>query len=233
MSSDQRSPLDYGMNRLWSTPIRLRNLLQEGIVEPGLHEWLENFADSAELVSGPLDYLRDPSKRYSRYDLSVFASPQQPELIRIKGILVAQADQYIRDEIVDPLPAHDKYVVSWFVIQHPQNAEEAPAPHYHESGDVAMVYYLTPPSNRSGNLVMFDPRGTVARGGRALPLHKAFVEFFPRRGDLIIFPRYIKHSTRPNTGATKRKVIAGIVAYDDPHRSRFRYEAQAEDLCCI
>jgi hypothetical protein len=214
------SNLDYGISQAWSTPIKRVNLLESGVVPAALHQWLENFADSPKFVSGPLSDYFEAKKLFIRYDVSIFASPAEPELARIKDILISQADQYARETIVDPLPEHDKYAYLWFVVQGPNNETEAVRPHYHEPGDFAWVYYLSVPSNNSGSLVMFDPRGMIERGGRALPRHEATIEYVPRRGDLLILPRYVMHQTTTNTDVGPRKVIAGVLAYERPRKEK-------------
>ena len=216
-------PLPNGINHAWSTPIKRVNLLEKGVVGAELHEWLERYADDPRFVSGPLSHYFENAKLFTRYDVSVFASPERPELVRIKEILIAQADEYARETIVDPLPEHDKYAYLWLVVQRPNNANEAVRPHYHEPGDVAWVYYLSVPSNSSGSLCLFDPRGTIERGGRALPRHEATIEYSPKRGDLLVLPRYIMHQTTVNTDAHSRKVIAGVVAYDRPRKEKAPY----------
>jgi hypothetical protein len=214
--------LGYGLHDAWRTPIRCVNLLEEGGVDGALHDWLERYADDPALASGPLAH--QPRERLSnRYNLAVFAPPATPELARIKQLLVARADAYVRETIEDPLPEHEKLAYFWFVVQRPNNLDEMVSPHYHEPGDVALVYYLSAPANDSGQLVLLDPRGTIERGGRALPRHRSSIHYQPRRGDLILFPRYLMHYTTVNTDARARKVIGGVVAYDLPGSIKNQY----------
>jgi len=217
------SSINYGINHAWSTPIKRVNLLKQGVVRAKLHGWLERYADNPRFAPGPLSDYFENAKLFTRHDLSGFASPERPELARIKEILVAQAEVYARETIVDPLPEHDKYAYLWFAVQRPNNADEAVRPHYHEPGDIAWVYYLSVPSNKSGSLAMFDPRGTIERGGRALPRHNATIGYSPKRGDLLILPRYVMHQTTVNTDAHSRKVIAGLLAYDRPRKEKAPY----------
>ena len=129
--------LDYGISQAWATPLKRVNLLESGIVPAALHQWLEDFADSPQFVSGPLSDYFEAKKLFIRYDVSIFTSPAQPELALIKDILIFEADQYARETIVDPLPEHDKYAYLWFVVQRPNNENEAVRPHFHEPGDFA------------------------------------------------------------------------------------------------
>lgn len=217
MSGD--SMLEYGMNYMWSTPVRAGNLLKEGVVGERLHSWLEKYADHPRFISGPVSRAR----YFARHDDSVFARPAHRELARIKGILIARADQYVRETVANPLPEHDKHATFFFVIQHPNNFAEALLPHYHEGSDVGLVYYLSTPSNGSGALAIFDPRGLISRGGRAFQKQMPGFDYSPRRGDLLILPRYVLHYTNVNTDANDRKVIAGVVKYDLPRRKATRF----------
>jgi hypothetical protein len=219
--------LKYGLHRAWSTPIKRVNLLKRKIVDPALHAWLEDYADDPSLISGALAPRYDSARQQTRYNLSVFVSPRRVQLARIKQILIAQADEFARQAIVDPLPEHEKLAYFWFVIQHPNDPNEAIRPHFHEPGDIALVYYLSTPANRSGTLVLVDPRGTIERGGRALPRHVPALEFTPEPGDVLIFPRYLMHYTTVNTDARDRKVIGGVLAYDLPRRSKDQYLVKA------
>jgi hypothetical protein len=217
------SPLAQGYNDLWPTPVKLVNLLEQGIVSEELHARLEKYADDPRLATGPYEDLYDKKKLYARLNLTVFISPVDPELVRIKEILVGQADQYARETVADPLPEHEKLAVLWFAIQHPGNPSEVITPHYHEGGDVAFVYYLATPSDGSGTIVMVDPRGAVERGSRALGRAKPVIEYSPRRGELLVIPRYVMHYTSLNTDTHARKVIAGVVAYERPRRDTVRF----------
>lgn len=215
MSTDP-TPIPYGVSQEWATSIKRVNLLEQGIVGADLHQWLENYADDPKLISRSLKDYYSNSKLFARYDMTIFSSPAFPELAQIKDIIIKQADLYVQETIVNPLPEHEKLAYLWFVIQHPNNLNEAVRPHYHELGDVALVYYLSEPSNDSGTLVMLDPRGTIERGGRALPRHDAILEYHPRRGDLLMIPRFLMHYTTVNTGTTDRKVLSATVVYDRP-----------------
>ncbi len=206
--------LDYGMNYLWPTPMRVENLLEEGLVGQKLHSWLEKYADQSRFISRPLSITRNNT----RYDESAFVRPACAELARIREILIAQADRYARETIQNPLPEHEKEATFFFVIQRPNNLVEALLPHYHEKSDVGVVYYLATPSNGSGVIIMFDPRGLIARGGRAFMKQMPAIQYSPRRGDLLILPRYIMHYTTANTDVHSRKVITGLLRYDLPRR---------------
>ena len=212
----QRYAIEYGLNGLWPTPVKRVNLLESGRVPAALHDWLEKYADRPELVAGPRADYRDSGKLYTRHNTSVFDPPKCLELTAIKKILLAQADEYAMQAIANPLPEHEKTVYAWFVIQHSNRRDEAVAPHYHEASDVSLVYYLTVPSDQSGGLVLIDPRGSIERGGLAFPRKQMFIEFQPRRGDLLLLPRYVMHYTAVNTDSVDRKVISAAVKYERP-----------------
>lgn len=221
------TPLEYGVNPLWATPVRLGNLLKERVVSPKLHEWLERFAADPALTSAPPTNYFNHKKGSSRYRLSVFDSPGYPELRRIKRILIDRVDAYVKELFVNPIPQHDKFALFWFVIQHPNSFDDTVRPHYHSAGEVAVVYYLSAPADGSGTIVLFDPRGTIERGFDALPRHENVIGYAPRRGDILLFPRYVMHYTTVNTDVHDRKVIAGVVGYDRHDREQYRYPPSA------
>src|SRR5882762_4169368 len=147
MAKASQRLLRYGSNQLWSTPVTLGNLLEEGVVEEKLHKWLEEYADDPRLAFGPPSDLDKKEKRYSRVDITLFAPPANRELARIKEILIGRADRYARETIMGPLPDHEKHATFWFVIQHPNDLNDPLMPHFHEGSDVGLVYYLSTPSN--------------------------------------------------------------------------------------
>jgi len=109
MAKASQRLLRYGSNQLWSTPVTLGNLLEEGVVEEKLHKWLEEYADDPRLAFGPPSDLDKKEKRYSRVDITLFAPPANRELARIKEILIGRADRYARETIMGPLPDHEKH----------------------------------------------------------------------------------------------------------------------------
>jgi len=208
----EEAMLKYGMNHAWPTPVWLANLLEDGVVGERLHSWLEKFASQPRFVSGSVSTV----KYFARHDTTVFARPRHPQIARMKSILVSCADEYIESTVVNPLPEHDTHAAFFFVVQHPDNDVDKLLPHYHEGADVGIVYYLTTPSDGSGALSMFDPRGLISRGGRVFTKQMPGFDFSPRRGDLLLLPRYLLHSTSVNTDGVDRRVIAGIVKYEQP-----------------
>ncbi len=180
--------LSYGSNQLWPTPVKLLNLLEEGVVEPRLHEWLERYADDPRLLTGALGALTDPGKVFGEEALRVFGATKDPQLREMAGILVDQADRYIGENFVKLQAEHEKRVYMWFSIQRPEVAEDPTGPHCHEASDVTLVYYLSVPRNGSGALVMIDPRGCTERGGRAFLRPSVRLIYTPRRGDLLLLP---------------------------------------------
>jgi hypothetical protein len=210
--------LTYGSNNLWPTPVKLVNLLEERLIDPQLHEWAERYADDPRLLTGSLSALNDPAKVFGEEALMVFGAMQDRELEELAEILVQQADQYIGENFVKLRAEHEKRVYMWFSIQRPNVVEDPTGPHCHETSDVTLVYYLAVPENGSGTLVMIDPRGCTERGGRAFLRPSVRLIYTPRRGDLLLLPRYLVHFATTNTDTRLRKVIAGTVAYDMPRQ---------------
>jgi hypothetical protein len=214
-----RPTLDYGTNNLWPTPVRLRNLLEEGLVEPELHEWLARYAENPRLLSSK----NRNDRGYGRQDGSVFTAPEHREIEEITEILTGQVDEYVRETMPPLQPGHEKKAMMWFLIQRPSVLQDVPGPHCHEAGDVAFTYYLSVPGDGSGVLMLLDPRGAIHRGGRAFPRPYGGLSYQPRRGDLVMFPRYLTHDSSVNTDGYLRKLIAGVLRYDLPHEATDRY----------
>lgn len=215
MNAPSPDKIKNHIQNMWPTPILHVNLLEQGLVSESLHEWLDNYTEeNHEALTGKVDRMMSYENLYMRYDLSVFNPPKQEKLAEIKSIISATCDEFIRQTVVSPIPPHKQKALMWFVIQHPNNEVEGVSPHYHEGSDVAFAYYLSVPNNGSGRLVALDPRGTTNRGGLALPRHRIFNDICPKRGDLIMFPRYLVHYSTLNTDSHNRKIIGGSISYD-------------------
>jgi hypothetical protein len=209
----ERPMIDYGMNSLWVTPIKRQNLLDDGLVDPDLHRWLEQCAQRPEVTPRDYENLYLSSQMFQRHNQEIFKNPHEPELQEIKRILTRVADEYV-GEVFGEIGPHDLESVLWFVRQRSGQDTDAVSPHFHERGDVVFCYYLDVPADGSGRICFLDPRGCIGRGGYSIPRNHPLIQVEPRRGDIIISPRYVLHYTTTNTDSHDRSGIAGILRYE-------------------
>ncbi|CAM3573783.1 2OG-Fe(II) oxygenase [Bordetella sputigena] len=212
---------DSAIQWLWATPVSHVNLLDSGVVDPSVHQALQDFAAEHE------DELANDERRsatattkYTRYDTQVFERTRNDNLDAIRSIILSQCDAYAAEVYGEAMREYEQRVTMWFVVQRNGHAKDAVHAHYHEGSDLAFVYYLTTPKDGSGQIALMDPRGPIGRGGFAVPRHSLIKFIEPQEGDMIIFPRYLMHYTTPNTDTRTRRVIAGSVAYEAKPRSQ-------------
>jgi len=200
---------------LWPTPIMHYNLRESGQVGAELHEALQTYSEQnqSRLLN---DERRSATVQtlYTRYDTGVFKRTRNPQLKTIRELLLAECDNYAQQVYGEQISQAQRHHTMWFVVQRSGQAKDAVHAHYHEGSDMAFVYYLTMPTDGSGQLVLMDPRGTVGRGGFVVPRHALVNIIQPKEGDLIMFPRYLMHYTTPNSDTVTRRVIAGSVKYE-------------------
>jgi hypothetical protein len=201
------------MNSLWVTPIKRQNLLHEGVVDEDLHQWLEKCAERDEVTPRGYENLYKPSEMFQRHNQQIFKNPEAPELREIKRILTKVADEYV-SEVFGEIAPHDLESVLWFVRQRSGEATDAVSPHFHERGDVVFCYYLDVPGDGSGRICFLDPRGCIGRGGYSIPRNHPLIQLEPKRGDMVISPRYVLHYTTTNTDGHDRSGIAGVLRYE-------------------
>jgi hypothetical protein len=100
--------------------------------------------------------------------------------------------------------------------QNPIQPYEHDTPHWHPGKTLIGVYYVAVPEN-SGDLLLHDPRGTVAdtwaepttktesRGSRT------FYRIKPKPGLLLFFPDYVVHSVETNlSNQTRLSIIIDV-----------------------
>jgi uncharacterized protein (TIGR02466 family) len=104
--------------------------------------------------------------------------------------------------------------------QHPILPGGTDTPHHHPTNRLVAVYYVLVPE-KSGDLVMHDPRGSViwqdpgARTDIDWCSSRPFHKITPTPGSLIIFPGYLVHSVETNLSKEMRLSIALDIYLDD------------------
>lgn len=200
---------------LWATPVSHVNLLSTGVVSTSLHEALRSYSEKNEArVANDERRSQTAVTKYTRYDTQLFDKTRNPNLKAIREIILDQCEAYASEVYGQAMSSFERETTMWFVVQRYQHAKDTVHAHYHEGSDLAFVYYLTTPRDGSGQIALMDPRGTIGRGGFAIPRHGLIKQISPQEGDLIIFPRYLMHYTTPNTDERTRRVVAGSVAYN-------------------
>jgi uncharacterized protein (TIGR02466 family) len=79
-------------------------------------------------------------------------------------------------------------------------------PHIHHDSVFSGVYYVAVPDTESpGNIELLDPRGGAWRDLRRAP---SLISVRPRKGTMIAFPSWLRHSVRPHRSESARISIA-------------------------
>lgn len=151
-------------------------------------------------------------------------------LNELASIFATAARQYLNELYVDwphqQMGSQDhadplRSVFSWCSILRDGTMH---AMHHHVDSAVSGVLYISVPAsqqhsaaaadvygdahassevseNRVGDLVFYDPRGSLPPFGRSLHVH-------PQPGDLVLFPGWLTHAVEPTAGSTPRVSIS-------------------------
>jgi hypothetical protein len=80
------------------------------------------------------------------------------------------------------------------------------APHHHVDSVISGVIYVNVPKTGTGDLIFYDPRGSLPPFGKTL--HIA-----PKSGDLVLFPGYLVHSVEPTLSSNETRISISFNCY--------------------
>jgi len=144
---------------------------------------------------------------HSKQDLFQREEPSFRYLCQCLGRLVLAATKEVAPRL--DLDAYRLQISGWINV----NGKGAyNTPHDHAGNTWSGCYYVKVPARvegRSGDLEFLDPRTNVKAGGvPESPFFANTVSIYPREGNVLLFPSYLRHWVYPNEADEQRISIA-------------------------
>lgn len=185
-------------------PPQLRHKANNGFFVEQQQNFSLSRSASTSTNSAPGDELAGGSVTWAgTASAPLLASPQYR---RLANHIQAAADEYMLALGHQPSGVRYRKRDSWFLWINVQEEGVAHPPHTHQNVMISGTYYVSVPPvmaaaaataaehettlSGGGELVFSDPRGALPPWGR-LHVHR------PYEGNLILFPPWLEHSTRP------------------------------------
>jgi uncharacterized protein (TIGR02466 family) len=182
------------IKELWATPVLETELANYKNISKALIRCAQN---------APVDRRVDKTNLFDHFgddsDLNLFKQ-------QIKHYCEELLGQYHRKTF--------KFGRSWISTVYPFGFTD---PHKHFGAMAAVVYYIQVPP-RSGNLLLFDPRGGDRDWGNVVENGKSgriTHEIVAQEGKLVIFPGYLLHATGLNCSDQTRISFAANIRNDE------------------
>lgn len=190
-----------GMNYYWPTPILKDTISDKNILNETVNYILTNFTNEDLKVS------------LSMKDENLFSDKNYNDFKN--KIVIPSFQKYIKLQNIDiDLSKKEFFVKGWIT----GNKSSYFVPKHNHSGSMlsAVFYLLCEEQNQGGALAIHDPRHNANRGYTS-EFNSWFekIRFFPKSGDILIFPSFAYHSVETFFGKMRLAVPVDLFLKDD------------------
>ncbi len=189
--------MNYGLNDLWPTTVKLSKIKDKGLLDELVQE----------ILASP--YMKNPPSDFQEFDILRDTSKISRKFL--KDEVTTAFDEYLQEVLDVSLCDYQAYQLrSW--LAGTNNSYMIPT-HNHSGASLSAVFYLlTDAMGAGGSIELLDPRVNANRG-----YDKNFKKLFdkqvltPQSGDVIIFPSFVYHYTLPFDGSIRLAIPVDLL----------------------